>query len=193
THDQSRLDWITAGKHNRYGGGRGFRRQRRRLAAGRHNYRHPIAYKFRCECGQSVELAASPTKLNYDVVAFEEPPLAQAFTERGEHTLRVLRRPAAHEPNHRHRGLLRARRERPRGRTAEQRDELAAAAHSITSLASASNLSGTVRPSTLAVVRLMMRSNLVGCSTGRAAGFAPRSILSTKLAARPHMCGQSGP
>src|SRR5215831_12883388 len=50
---------------------------------------------------------------------------------------------------------------------------------------SASNLSGTVRPSALAVVRLMMRSNLVGCSTGRSAGFAPRRILSTKLAARP--------
>src|SRR5262249_222138 len=65
--------------------------------------------------------------------------------------------------------------------------------YSMTSFASASNLSGTVRPSALAVVRLMTRSNLVGCSTGRSAGFAPRRILSTKLAARPHMCGQSGP
>jgi hypothetical protein len=31
----------------------------------------------------------------------------------------------------------------------------------------------------LAVVRLMMSSNLVGCSTGISAGFAPRRILST--------------
>jgi hypothetical protein len=31
----------------------------------------------------------------------------------------------------------------------------------------------------LAVVRLMMRSNLVGCSTGMSPGFAPRRILST--------------
>src|SRR5512133_1255606 len=50
--------------------------------------------------------------------------------------------------------------------------------HSITSSARASNDGGTVRPSALAVVRLMMRSNLVGCSTGISAGFVPRRILS---------------
>jgi len=38
---------------------------------------------------------------------------------------------------------------------------------------------GTVSPSALAVVRLMMRSNLVGCSTAMSLGFAPRRILST--------------
>ena len=32
---------------------------------------------------------------------------------------------------------------------------------------------GTVRPSALAVLRLMMSSNLVGCSTGRSAALAP--------------------
>src|SRR5262249_40022269 len=54
--------------------------------------------------------------------------------------------------------LLRARRERPRRRrTAEQRDEFAAL-HSITSSASASILSGTVRPSAFAVLRLIVRS-----------------------------------
>src|SRR5262245_57116866 len=41
-----------------------------------------------------------------------------------------------------------------------------------------------VRPSAFAVVRLMTRSYLVGCSTGMSAGFAPRRILSTKSAAR---------
>src|SRR5262249_2089248 len=58
---------------------------------------------------------------------------------------------------------LRARRDRPRSRTAEQRDEMAAAAHSITSSASASSLSGIWRPSALAVLRLMASSNFVGC------------------------------
>src|SRR5262249_13735766 len=43
---------------------------------------------------------------------------------------------------------------------------------------------GIVRPSALAVVRLKMRSNLVACSTGRSAGFAPRWILSTSSPAR---------
>jgi hypothetical protein len=51
--------------------------------------------------------------------------------------------------------------------------------YSITSSARASSDGGTSRPSTLAVVKLMTRSNLVGCSTGMSAGFAPRKILST--------------
>src|SRR5262245_7144302 len=80
-------------------------------------------------------------------------------------------------------GLLRARRERQRGRrAAEQRDELAAfhlCVQSITSSASASSLSGMWRPRVLAVVRLMMSSNLLGCSTGISPGFVPRRILST--------------
>ena len=50
--------------------------------------------------------------------------------------------------------------------------------HSINSLARSRNVSGIVSPSALAVVRLIMRSNLVGCSTGMSAGFAPRKILS---------------
>jgi len=41
-----------------------------------------------------------------------------------------------------------------------------------------------VRPSAFAVFMLTIRSNLVGCSTGMSAGFAPCSILSTKSAAR---------
>src|SRR5262249_59015550 len=73
--------------------------------------------------------------------------------------------------------LLRPRRERPRGRrAAEERDELAAV-HSITSSASASKRSGMVRPSVLAVFRLITNSNLVDCSTGRSAGFAPWGIF----------------
>src|SRR6187551_341616 len=45
--------------------------------------------------------------------------------------------------------------------------------HSITSSASASSLSGTMRPSALAVLRLRTSSNLVGCITGRSAGLVP--------------------
>src|SRR5262249_56607133 len=60
--------------------------------------------------------------------------------------------------------LLRARRERPRGRAAEQRDENAPL-HSITSSASASNLSGIWSPSALAVFRLITNSYFVGACT----------------------------
>jgi hypothetical protein len=51
--------------------------------------------------------------------------------------------------------------------------------YSITSSARARMDSGTVRPSVLAVLRLMISSNFVGCSTGISAGSAPFKILST--------------
>jgi uncharacterized membrane protein YeaQ/YmgE (transglycosylase-associated protein family) len=38
---------------------------------------------------------------------------------------------------------------------------------------------GTSCPIALAVLRLITSSNVVGCSTGRSAGFAPLSILAT--------------
>jgi hypothetical protein len=71
-----------------------------------------------------------------------------------------------------------------RRRAAEQRDELAPGAHSITSSARASSLSGIVRPSALAVVRLMTVLNFVACSIGISAGLPPLRILSTNTAAR---------
>src|SRR5262249_48074126 len=62
--------------------------------------------------------------------------------------------------------LLRARRERPRhSRAAENRDELAPL-HSITSSASASSLSGILRPSAFAVLRLITNANLMKMSPG---------------------------
>jgi hypothetical protein len=68
--------------------------------------------------------------------------------------------------------LLRARRERPSRRAAEKGDELAAS-HSITSSASVSNVGATAMPSGLAVCRLITNSKVVGCVTGRSAGFSP--------------------
>src|SRR5215471_16594618 len=83
-----------------------------------------------------------------------------------------------HDATHARR-LLRARCERPCGRrAAEQRDEVAAL-HSITSSASCWRCKGTSRPSALAVLRLVTSSNLVGCMTGRSAGFSPLRIRPT--------------
>src|SRR5262249_43237236 len=45
--------------------------------------------------------------------------------------------------------------------------------HSITSSASASNLSGISRPSAFAVLRLITNSNFAGSITGRSPGFSP--------------------
>src|SRR5262244_2730557 len=97
------------------------------------------------------------------------------------------------DADHRHRPLLRARRERPRrSRTAEQRDELAAL-HSITSSARVSSVAGTARPSALAVLRLISSSNLVGNSIGRSPAFAPFNILATYAAARRKASASSLP
>jgi hypothetical protein len=99
-------------------------------------------------------------------VATDRPArLLQALRERSQASLSfpIVRRvwqehaDAPHPP-----GLLRACRERPRRRAAEQRDEVAAV-HSMTSSAIASSLSGTARPSALAVLRLITNSNFVGC------------------------------
>jgi hypothetical protein len=51
--------------------------------------------------------------------------------------------------------------------------------YSITASARAINVGGMSRPSVFAVLRLITNSILVGCSTGRSAGFAPLRILST--------------
>src|SRR5262249_6306240 len=72
--------------------------------------------------------------------------------------------------------LLRPRRQRPRRCAAEQRDDLAPLDHSMTSSAVAMRVGGTVRPSILAVGPLMASSNLLDCTTGKSAGFAPLSM-----------------
>lgn len=51
--------------------------------------------------------------------------------------------------------------------------------HSTTSVAWTRSESGTLRPSAFAALRLMIRSNLVGCNTGRSAGFSPLRIRPT--------------
>jgi hypothetical protein len=56
--------------------------------------------------------------------------------------------------DHRHRSLLRGRRARPHHyRAAQQRDEIAARAHSITSSERACMVGGMLKPSALAVLR----------------------------------------
>jgi hypothetical protein len=63
----------------------------------------------------------------------------------------------------------------------------------ITSSARARIVGGTVIPIALAVLRLRRSSKVVGCSTGRSAGFAPLRILSTNAPARRYKLGTFGP
>src|SRR5262249_50631139 len=94
-----------------------------------------------------------PAVFEPHILTFDVPGFFQALMNR-RHILHVRRgRRRAKKPDHWHCGLLRARRDRPRRRAAEQRDELAPL-HSITSSARARSVSGTVRPSVLAVFML---------------------------------------
>ncbi len=138
--------------------------------------------KFLRESLHRLLVGRRPTKVDPDVATLCPPELLESLPERGEEALSF---PITFGKRHQHADashpislLLRAPRERPRRRAAEQRDELASF-HSITSSARASRVSGTVRPNALAVLRLMINSNLIGCWTGRSAGLTPFSTRST--------------
>src|SRR5262249_11414010 len=123
-----------------------------------------------CEVGhenrQAIELARQPMVLHRHVLALDVAGFVEALAEPGNKGR--IRQSGTDEADHRHRRLLRVRGERPPGsRTAEQRDELAAGAHSITSSARASSVGGTSKPSVLAVLTLIVSSYLVGACTGR--------------------------
>src|SRR5262249_45461151 len=111
------------------------------------------------------------SRIDYKILTFDEaePP---HFIKQGEimPCIARARKQAAEAINAS--GLLAVRCEGPCRRAAQQRDELAAP-HSITSSAATSSLSGTVRPSILAVWALITNSNFVDCRTGKSAGFAP--------------------
>src|SRR5262249_25223906 len=129
---------------------------------------------------QTIILALRPAIFDRDVLTFDVTGFTQPLAECGQGSRIGRGRCAVEKTDQRDRCLLRPRQDRPADgrRAAEQRDELAAR-HSITWSARAISVGGTGRLSALAVVTLIARSNLVGCSTGMSAGFAPRRILST--------------
>src|SRR5262245_2337638 len=129
------------------------------------------------QCWHAIDLVLRPSVFDRDVLAFDIAGFLQTLTERGRHGPIPVGRGAVEKPNHRHRCLLRTRGHRPRrGRAAEQRDELAAGAHSMTSSARASSDGGTLRPRARAVGRLIANTNLADCTTGKSAGFSPLMI-----------------
>src|SRR5262249_2811229 len=125
------------------------------------------------DLGEALLLSLRPAILDDDVAALDPAELPRPLREGGGPQAPPRRRGGAEHAYGAPLRLLRARRKRPRRRAAEKRDELASLHHSITSSAVICMISGTVRPSALAVLRLITSSNLVGCTTGRAAGFAP--------------------
>src|SRR5262245_12920351 len=140
--------------------------------------RNELGCMFSCD----INFAVAPAIVDADILPLRPTEMLQGLDES---PYSVLRFRVVYGPRCEHADapnalrLLRVRRDRPRRRcAAEQRDELAAADHSITSSARASSEAGTSRLSACAVIKLTTSSNFVGCSTGISPGFAPRRILS---------------
>jgi hypothetical protein len=112
---------------------------------------------------EALSLASCIPALDYEIAALVVAVFAQAFEQGVIKTLMSVG-DKSHPPNFAR--VLRPRRERPRRRAAEQRDELAPP-HSITSSARASSDGGTSSPGALAVLRSMIGSTFVICWTGK--------------------------
>src|SRR5262245_57481620 len=130
------------------------------VAADGRDHGYSAVDEFGGQRGETAIVAARPTKLKRNALAFNEAAILQATPKRFYQMCRLFGRPRTQESNDRQR-LLRVHGDRPSRRAAEQRDELAAP-HSITSSARASSVGGTSRPSALAVFRLMTSWNLTG-------------------------------
>jgi hypothetical protein len=72
---------------------------------------------------QALRTALQPVVLDHDILALDKAPLAQPGAERGKTSGEGAGRPRVDDRDHRHRCLLRLRRERPCGRAANQCDE----------------------------------------------------------------------
>jgi hypothetical protein len=66
-----------------------------------------------------IGLIVSPAKVDGNVLALDESGLLQPLSKRGDKLRRAGSRCTAEEPDHRHRRLLPACRQRPRDRAAE--------------------------------------------------------------------------
>src|SRR5262249_8321938 len=133
-----------------------------------------------------IEFSVGRSPLNDDVFPFHVAKLAQTLPECLD-AGRVSGKGGTTQVSNR--GDLRRRLRLDGKRCGEETtghgtEECSTLHYSITWSARASSDGGIVRPRALAVLRLITSSNLVGCSTGRSAGFAPLRILSTNTATR---------
>jgi hypothetical protein len=92
---------------------------------------HPTAYQVGRQFRQTAEVVLRPAKFDCHVAALDVTHFAQAFAECRQRIKALRRRTKVEITDHRHCRLLRAGGERPRGCTAEPRDELPPP-HSIT-------------------------------------------------------------
>ena len=179
--DEASGDRITGDReHDRHGAGRLQQRPHGRAAMGQDDVRRKRG-QFRRMSANLGGIGRGPADVDAHVAADRPVRLLQPLQERSDAGLIfwIVRGCGQQHADPTHPlALLRARRERPRDRSAECCDEFSPL-HSITSSARASTDGGMVRPSAFAVLRLMTSSYLVGACTGRSAGFSPLRMRST--------------
>src|SRR5580704_13115488 len=108
------------------------RGQCRLTAIDRGNNSHLTANEFGRQFRHPIVLAIRPTIFDRHVPALDMAGFVEALAERAQQVRMYVWRRAVEEPDHRHRRLLRARRERPCRRAAEKANEFTSF-HSITS------------------------------------------------------------
>src|SRR5262249_30132077 len=90
-----------------------------------HDQFHAASDQINCQCRQPVVLAFRPAIFDPQIAADEKASFAQSLAERGQQNILLkVSRSRTEITDGPWRRLLRARRERPRGRAAEQDDEL---------------------------------------------------------------------
>src|SRR5262249_10845561 len=122
--DDTCLDWIAAEReHDRDRRSRRLGGNDRRSAADCNDYRDPSGDKIGRQHWQSVILTLGPAEGDMNVLAFDIARVPQSQPKCHLVPSRFARRPAAEEPDHRQRRLLRARRQRPSGYTAAEKSD----------------------------------------------------------------------
>src|SRR6476619_4489749 len=115
--EQASLDGIDASTENdRNCCGCAFGRERSSRASWRGNNSYPTTDQIRRHFWQTIEYMVRPTIFDRHVLALEIAGFTQTFAERLDEICAWLRRPSGEITDHRHRWLLRPRRERPRHR-----------------------------------------------------------------------------
>ena len=125
--NKTKLDWIVADtKHYWDRRGRGFRSERCGSAGRGDDNAHTTTDQIVDQFRQSVVLTFRPTVLDRHILAPDKTGLTEAPPKCGQPVCLFASERDAEKSNHRHWRLLRARRDRPRRRSAaEHRDELA--------------------------------------------------------------------
>ena len=119
-----------------------------------------------------------PPVFDHHIAPLDKPCCFKAGTKCRHKVGSAFGRLLMQKSDDRHRVLLRARRARQCRSARQSFDELPAS-HSIILSAVARRVSRTLKPSALAVLRLMTSSNLVGSRTGRSAGRSPLRMRPT--------------